>query len=243
MSQLSMEELFEGAPFLVVASPAKTSAKRASKKGCPASVRASGLKCLELLSKQDPLGSLLKTLVLSSEWGSTLVSLAWRPRATPQGRLYFHLVASARSTGESDASLLPTARANKVSGYCSPGYGPSLEQAVKAQLLPTARANQAMAATINPDAKFPNLETVIAREMLLTPTANDSKLCDPENYEKYLSQNKTAGARLRGQVPYLLATRTDIHQYKAATGERGVLNPSFVEMLMGFPIGWTDLEP
>jgi hypothetical protein len=53
--------------------------------------------------------------------------------------------------------------------------------------LPTPRTCSAMAATINPDAQFPNLETVIAQE----------------------------------------------------TGERGVLNPSFVEAMMMFPEGWT----
>lgn len=86
--------------------------------------------------------------------------------------------------------VLPTPRANKVGGYSSPGYRPTLEQAFgESEELPTPRSCTAMQAAINPDATFPNLETVVAGE----------------------------------------------------TGERGWLNPSFVEMMMGFPLGWSDL--
>ena len=59
------------------------------------------------------------------------------------------------------------------------------------RLWPTARTCEAMARTINENAKFPNLETVVARE------GNHGKK----------------------------------------------INPLFVEWLMGYPLGWTALEP
>jgi hypothetical protein len=36
--------------------------------------------------------------------------------------------------------------------------------------------------------------------------------------------------------------RTDMHQYKAETGERGTLNPSFVCRMMGFPETWLEID-
>ena len=67
-----------------------------------------------------------------------------------------------------------------------------------------------------------NLETVMGR-MLPTPTANDSKnsTLPPSQAER----DGLAGAMLRDDsIP---------------TGEPMYLNPSFVEEMMGFPVGWT----
>lgn len=36
--------------------------------------------------------------------------------------------------------------------------------------------------------------------------------------------------------------RTDIHNMKVKTGQQGQLNADWVECLMGFPIGWTNVE-
>jgi hypothetical protein len=84
-----------------------------------------------------------------------------------------------------------------------------------------------MAASLNPDPKHnANLETVIAREaaqlptqMLATPAAADC-------------QGSYGGGQGRSLT-------TDIHNHKKTTGETGLLNPYFVEMMMGFPQGWT----
>ena len=71
-------------------------------------------------------------------------------------------------------------------------------------------------------ARFPDLETVIGG-MLPTPTTNDSKNASlpPSQAER----DGLAGAMLRDDsIP---------------TGEPMYLNPSFVEEMMGFPVGWT----
>ena len=94
--------------------------------------------------------------------------------------------------------------------------------------LPTPRTCSAMAARLDTTGnlegeRFPNLETVVAREMLPTPTTNDSKNASlpPSQAER----DGLAGAMLRDDsIP---------------TGAATYLNPSFVEEMMGFPVGWT----
>ena len=106
------------------------------------------------------------------------------------------------------------------------GYSPSLEEALL--MLPTPRTCSAMAARLDTPGnlegeQFPNLETVIAREILPTPTTNDSKNASlpPSQAER----DGLAGAMLRDDsIP---------------TGAATYLNPSFVEEMMGFPVGWT----
>jgi hypothetical protein len=70
--------------------------------------------------------------------------------------------------------------------------------------------------------RFPNLETVMAQR-LLTPTANDWK--GRTNWEK---AERHGPQRLPDSLP---------------TGGGMHLNPSFVEEMMGFPVGWTVSEP
>lgn len=86
-------------------------------------------------------------------------------------------------------------------------------------LLPTPRANAAMAATITPasawDSKrFPNLETIVGRQMWPTPTAHNAK-------------ETNAPSEAKRNTPTL------------ASQVGGKLNPLWIEWLMGFPIGFT----
>jgi hypothetical protein len=93
-------------------------------------------------------------------------------------------------------------------------------------LWPTPRSCSAMAANITPEAiakaperfkTYPNLETAIAIRMWPTPRAN--------------------GATGAGRGPNLQGGEN----LQTAVG--GHLNPTWVEWLMGFPLGWTDLKP
>jgi|TARA_B110000211_G_C13784274_1_gene423350 hypothetical protein len=76
--------------------------------------------------------------------------------------------------------------------------------------------------------KFPNLESVVARSMWPTPTATCHKGARTRE-----AQKKTG----RGWSN----TLSDAMRI-ATNGESGSLNPTWVEWLMGFPEGWTDLE-
>lgn len=101
--------------------------------------------------------------------------------------------------------------------------------AIGGGVLPTPRTCSAMAARLDTTGnlegnRFPNLETVIARDMLPTPTVNDSK--NASLPPSQADRDGLAGAMLRDD--------------SIQTGVATYLNPSFVEEMMGFPIGWTD---
>lgn len=70
--------------------------------------------------------------------------------------------------------------------------------------------------------RFPNLETVIGR-MLPTPTVNDAgnSTLPPSQQER----DSLPGHLLRDDL--------------TPTGGATYLNPSFVEEMMGYPVGWT----
>jgi len=74
----------------------------------------SGQKCSGLLKNSNPLGLLVKTLLVSSEWRSMMCYLTWKVKATPANRLLFQLVPSMPSTDEIESGLLPTPRAIEV---------------------------------------------------------------------------------------------------------------------------------
>ena len=95
----------------------------------------------------------------------------------------------------------------------------SLAQAV--QMWPTPRSCTAMSAPFTENtakAKFQNLETVVAQRYE-TPTARMWK------------DNGTSPSELKRNSETL------------AMQAGGALNPTWVEWLMGWPLGWTDLKP
>jgi DNA (cytosine-5)-methyltransferase 1 len=111
--------------------------------------------------------------------------------------------------------------------------GKSLGVAVR--MWPTPRANPAMAATITPESawaenRFPNLETVVGRTMWPTPNASDNR--DRGNLSDPAIQRRI---KLGKQVGLTMAVKEN----KGG----GTLNPTWVEWLMGWPLGWTDLKP
>lgn len=159
-----------------------------------------GPKSLESCGKLDLLGFWVRTSPASSrrkkEPSSDGYSMTW-PRwgSVRHGELYELPILELHTKGRGQ-SLLGTPRAAPAMARplsAAPSgdtKGIRLEQQVAR--LPTPRSCSAMAAKLNPSAKFPNLETVIARS-----------------------------------------------QSELETGERGLLNPSFVELMMGFPENYT----
>jgi hypothetical protein len=96
--------------------------------------------------------------------------------------------------------------------------------------LPTPQANSAMTVDLrtqqNRPELQPNLETVMAR-MLPTPTVNDAG-------NSSLPSSQRGRDSLPGQM---------LRDDSVPTGPGTHLNPSFVEEMMGFPVGWTVCEP
>jgi hypothetical protein len=96
---------------------------------------------------------------------------------------------------------------------------------------PTPRSCSAMAATITPENswaenRFPNLETVVGQRMWPTPNASD-----------HIQRKTSKSWAEQGRVNYVLSNP----EITGVTGGR--LNPMWVEWLMGWPLGWTDLKP
>ena len=181
----------------------------------------SGLKCLELSRNSGPLGSLARMLLGSSTWRSTRCYLTWKVSATPAKRLLFRLAPSMPRTEGTGSPLWPTVRSKESGDYqYSRGIHdhPVLTLTGAVKMWPTPTAGQCgMTATTGgrPVEKSTHLSTQVFLEeqRKLLPTPIAS---DRENL---------------GGKPGRLQTTVG-----------GQLNPTWVEWLMGFPIGWTDLN-
>lgn len=172
----------------------------------------SGRQCLKLLNSSDPFGCLLKMLLVTSSWGSTRCYLTWKPKATPHGRLLFQLAPSTPPTDATEYGLLATPNTMD-------SLPPRSEEALQRQF-ETTRKGRTKPANLREQIFF--LPTM----MLPTPGANEGKGASRNRF--YGSPNyhgaKTA-ERLR--------TGEDCPIY---------CSPSFLEAVMGYPIGWTELE-
>ena len=123
---------------------------------------------------------------------------------------------------------------------------------------PTPRSCSAMAATITPESawaenRFPNLETVVGRRIWPTPTCNMVSGGPNHNSPQVLAGNhgiNLAGAVMKWPMPTAhMAKETNApsgalrNEPTLASRVGGQLNPTWVEWLIGWPLGWTDLKP
>jgi len=206
------------------ASTSSQAASRVSHSALPGSEEAltmiviSGLKCLESSRNYAPLGCLEKMLLASSIWGSTKRYLTWTVKATPQERLYFRLLASARGMNAQErlswALMFPTPLASdsKKTMSCKNIY-----------LTQTGILRK-----VNPDGTTwtPPLSTVV---YYLTPMASDGyrSTLKPESMMKSKANSNLASQMIHLEKP---------------DHANAALNPDWVEWLMGFPRRWTDIE-
>jgi hypothetical protein len=131
---------------------------------------------------------------------------------------------------------------------------------------PTPRNCSAMAATITPESawnlkRFPNLETVVGRREWPTPTTQETEHPNAEltatNRRKSKDGTTSHSLGLADAVQMWPTptvddsknvTRTSgafqslVRSVQESSTVSGKLNPTWVEWLMGFPLGWTDLE-
>lgn len=228
---------------------------RASRSVLPGSEEArrmtvtSGLKCLELYRNSGPLGSLARMLLASSIWHSTKCFLTWKTKVTKANALLFQLAVSMPHTNDTESQFWPTLLAN---GLGSTGHQMMLQRMVDIGIL-SKEERRAMimgnGGKINPGwAEWLMGYMQQFTKLLPTPTSTDyrggslGRYWMPKNPSESLQKIHVERERER--------TGMSRHRYDSLLrslecsprGRIGYLNPEWIEWLMGFPIGWTELD-
>ena len=172
----------------------------------------SGLLCLPSSKNTDQIGLLEKMLLGTSIWNSTMCLLTWGAKATPQGRLLFQLVPSMPPTGETESGFWHTP--NTMDSLPPRGV-----DALKRQY-ENNRRGRTEHSTLREQVIYPK-----PKVMFPTPTANEDAAGTPN-----------------GKMQKMLGNCPEVRGKTEEEWNSGTLNPMWVEWLMGFPIGWTELE-
>jgi len=183
----------------------------------------SGRKYLPLCKQSGRLGAFSRMFLDTSVWASTKCYLTWKAKVTPSNRLLFQLAPSMpRTDAIESGSLLhtPTAKANQMSpDMVKKGSG----------WWPTAVADDTgMRKKKYAQGGTPLSLAVQQPQMWPTPDASDR---GPRSADLVVNQS-TVRRRDSGQKRGM--------DLQTAAG--GSLNPQWVEWLMGYPEGWTDLK-
>ena len=222
---------YEQLTLFPAASPASRSPSPGSGEAREMTVT-SGLRCCELLRSSGPAGCLVKMLLASSIWRSTRCFLTWKPSVTPGGRLLFLLRPSTPRTGGTDAPSWPTPTAADTytgrmkSTQQKAGSMHNLNLAAAINMWPTPKARDYRCASGKETRNSPDLN--VAVKMYPTPTTG-AGLCGVSGNYRQLKDLEA-----RGQI-------TEEERRSMAAGNGGQLNPDWVEWLMGFPPGWTEV--
>jgi hypothetical protein len=175
----------------------------------------SGRKCLELSQKSDQIGSLARMCLESSNWHSTMCYLTWKASATPANRLLFRLVPSMPRIKGTGCGLWPTPTATDGTA------GSIISEADTYKVLESGALRK-----ITRNGTDGSIGLGRAVRLWPTPQARDYRSGDEP--DSIRAQRK----REQGWSPNL----------NVAAKGGGQLNPDWVEQLMGFPVGWTDLD-
>src|SRR4051794_21869188 len=121
----------------------------------------------------------------------------------------------------------------------------TLSGAVQSRLWPTPKATPSgpdFARAERPGSGGDDLPTAVAREELWpTPNAADGKGGRISPDEVILTGRRPSGAKAQRTLREAVR-RQDLHR-GSPPPRAGALNPTWVEWLMGFPLGWTALPP
>ena len=165
------------------------------------------------LPTSDPAASSVRTLLGTSAWASTTCYLTWKRSATPAGRLFFRLVPSTRLTAGIVSGLLHTP--TETANY----HCPSMQGRWPGSYFWPTVTEQDSANNGGPSQyRRRSLPLNTAVQMWPTPMPSDVD----------------GGRTTKGK------DRPNEHGLRLEVG--GKLNPTWVEWLMGYPSGWTDLE-
>ena len=218
----------------------------------------SGQNILDLSKNSGQLGLLEKMLVDTLNSVSTPLSRTWRVKTTPLGRLVFQLRASAPTTKEKESGLWRTPDAHG-------GRGPSSEKRMKMKL------DKKMPISLNDQVAHPGLMWPTPSQRDYKGGSGTIKEKDGKYYRQSDKTGTKYGVRLdalieyqhRKMYPTPAAHEGRLGYQRRDTGKKGTqkslttividdeggrekttgqLNPTWVEWLMGYPKGWTDLN-
>ena len=209
------------------ASPVRTSALPVKAPASTASAAVYGLNTPELLARFDPATSSWRTSQFCLDGALAAFSETWPRSGMTRSGAAYALAISERRISEIASGLLPTPLSSDATGGprkadWKRGPAPGLKQRVRMGLLPTPSAtsygtNQGGGmGRVGP--VRPSLETMARRNLLPTPGFNDYR-----SGRGYSHGDKSQTPQLRHMIG-------------------GLLNPQFVEQMLGFPIGWTALR-
>ncbi len=199
----------------------------------------SGLQCLKLSPQYGPVGSVLKTLLGSMVWSSTVCSLIWRRRATPSGFVWFQLVPLTHGTDETGFGLLPTmtvfdmAKTKPTASSLHKQGSMHSMTLMDVMLLPTRSAWEAGRGRAAKDTYY-TTETGTVRHRNKAGSSSFVGLIPTIT----ANENKGSGrARFAGSPEYRGAKASEA--LRASESDPIYLNPNFAEVFMGYPQDWT----
>ena len=179
-----------------------------------------GRRCAGLLPSCGPVGCLGKMLLASSIWGSTKRFLTWQKRDTLFSHSYFRLAASAHGMNASELLssrlMFPTPLASDKG------------TARDAASLDVFLSEGGIFRKRNKNGSIWSL-SLSAAVFYLTPVASDGfrSTLKPSAYDPAKKDGN-----LSAQVVF----------QEQPVSDTAALNPDWVEWLMGFPQGWTDVS-
>ena len=200
-------------------SPARISARQVRERESGEVGAVFGLKCLGLFAEYDPSTSLLRMLERSLFEGWTPYSEALPKQGMMRnGKLYEQRTWVLR-TDESESGLLPILQTEDRWPTPKSAQIEESIETIKEREKRIGKASLNLSAVVNyRQKKWP------------TPHANASTGAG--------RQGRQGGLNLQTAVEV-----ETLDEYYERTGEmHGSLNPTWVDWLMGYPIGWTDLE-
>ena len=203
------------------ASRARISATPASAPASPANDPASGPSLPESLASYDPATCLWRTSQHSFIAELTVYSATWPRSGLMRNGIAYRLPPLVRLTDVTDSTLWPTPAAQE------PGW--KYIEVVDKNGNPPTHPHQRFYDKKTGRLVQKGLEQVV--RMYPTPTVPNG------------GRSPKGGMSLTGMTPDGKKRQIDLaHFVRQSDGVSGQLNPTWVELLMGFPAGWTDIS-
>jgi hypothetical protein len=234
---------------------ARTSRSRGRVRGSRAPVQGCGPRCSGSCASCDPVGSSLRTSLLSELEALTAYSVTWKEKATPAGRSWWVLGRSGLRTRGTGSGSWPTAAATPYGNNRGGGAGrvgpirPSLEGMAR-----DLWATPDWKTGIRPSPTFKNGSLTLYGQVGLGrkagPLAPESPSTSGRSRGWPTAQARDAANRspdpMRVGDPkrhggYNLDDWVAKEEWGQRTKGRGVLNSRWVAQLMGYPSDWLDV--